>query len=250
MGSNRGDIDKAPNVGLDDVTEDIFGLNIKGLRTIWTLFWKPPRVFDAAASPDWAGRYTPSIRIVFSLLAAMALLRFLWVGARSPFTVRATAEFGTAFPNLPPEVIADVTKTFTDVYVSTLPFVAMIAYTIAAASVRVWGGAGLALRIRLFFAALIPNLTQTLAFLPMVALANTNQRVFALAGVAISLAIALDFITSVRGGVKARSIWGKLLKGLLFAGCSFAALILATVVSQLIAQEIAVREHVPAAMRD
>ena len=54
--------------GLNDMAEDLFGLSLRGLATIRDSFLRPADLFSAARTPDWQGRYTPSVRLVISLI--------------------------------------------------------------------------------------------------------------------------------------------------------------------------------------
>ena len=45
-------------IGLDDFLEDMFGMNIRGFKTIWVLLTRPKLYFIAAKTPDWHARYT------------------------------------------------------------------------------------------------------------------------------------------------------------------------------------------------
>jgi hypothetical protein len=71
-------------VGFDSLLEDIFGLNIKGLKSIWALFVRPVDYFRKAKLPEWDNAYTPSFRIWFGITAITTGLRFLWGGENSP----------------------------------------------------------------------------------------------------------------------------------------------------------------------
>lgn len=71
-------------VGFDSLLEDIFGLNIKGLKSIWALFIRPDDYFRKAKLPEWDNAYTPSFRIWFGITAITTGLRFLWGGQNSP----------------------------------------------------------------------------------------------------------------------------------------------------------------------
>lgn len=61
--SNSKQKQSADGLGVDDLVEDIFGLNWRGLKTIWTLFTRPALYFEAAKTPKWQDRYTPSFRV-------------------------------------------------------------------------------------------------------------------------------------------------------------------------------------------
>ena len=47
------DLTGASKFGSDEFFYDIFGINIKGLKSAWTLIRRPAEYFDAARLPDW-----------------------------------------------------------------------------------------------------------------------------------------------------------------------------------------------------
>ena len=69
---------KISKIGFDNLLEDIFGLNIRALKTIGVLFKSPGKYFKAAKTPDWTDRYTPSFRVWFGLMAMLVALKFLY----------------------------------------------------------------------------------------------------------------------------------------------------------------------------
>jgi len=80
------DLTGAQRVGSDEFFYDIFGVNIKGLKSIWTLLRRPAEYFDAARLPDWGGEHWPSIRIWLGLMGILVALQFLWASESSEMT--------------------------------------------------------------------------------------------------------------------------------------------------------------------
>lgn len=74
---------KIDKVGFDSFLDDLFGMNIKGLKTIWALLVRPADYFKAAKTPEWMNRYTPSFRVWFGITALTAAMKFLWAGEGS-----------------------------------------------------------------------------------------------------------------------------------------------------------------------
>lgn len=72
------------SIGFDDFLEDLFGMNIRGFKTIWVLITRPKLYFIAAKTPDWQARYTPSFRVWFAIIALTAALAWIWAGPDSP----------------------------------------------------------------------------------------------------------------------------------------------------------------------
>lgn len=80
------DLTGAPRVGSDEFFYDIFGINIKGLKSIWTLFRRPVEYFEAARLPDWGGEHWPSIRIWLGIMGLLVALQFVWASESSEMT--------------------------------------------------------------------------------------------------------------------------------------------------------------------
>lgn len=64
---------------LSDAVEESLGFNFRSLRTLFDLFVRPRRVFEAYAARDRV-TYTPAIRIVFGLIGLQVLVSVLWGG--------------------------------------------------------------------------------------------------------------------------------------------------------------------------
>ncbi|GLQ23230.1 hypothetical protein GCM10007853_11040 [Algimonas ampicilliniresistens] len=77
--------DTVKRVGFDDFLDDIFGISIKGLKSIWTLIVDPTDYFEAARHGDWQGRFTPALRIWLSIMTIMIALQFIWAADASSY---------------------------------------------------------------------------------------------------------------------------------------------------------------------
>lgn len=209
-------------VGLDDIVEDAFGLNVRGLQTLWAMIVRPAKVFEAARSPDWSARsYTPSIRLVFSLLAVLTAIRFLWASDGSMFyetTVLAIEQAGSSAFGTD---IDAATEALMDIYVVIFPL-AMIGLHIGGSSFTfVWGkGTKFPARLRLYFLAIVPSTIYTVFLTVGMSFASLDFYT-ALMALTILGTWVLDFATSLRGGVQAKSKVMRALKAAIFAMVSF-----------------------------
>lgn len=230
--------DREEKLGNSELLEDIFGLNIRGLRTIWDMFVRPAQVFAAARSADWRGTYTPSIRLVFSLAAVAALLQFLW-GNENSITFKNILEELVAAEAFPDAASAEAaTKRIVDMFAALYPLVFLLMHFIAASLVRVWGpGTGFVIRLRLWFLTITPGATLgTLLLLTLAVAPSWDGFMLSLGGMLISL--GGDSTTAFRGGVWQRSNWGRLWRAALFAFVSLVATILVSITCFTIAGSI------------
>ncbi|MEM5516748.1 hypothetical protein WNY37_07290 [Henriciella sp. AS95] len=157
--SERPTDDKQLKPGWNDMAEDIFGLSVRGLVTMRDLVIRPSLVFDAARRPDWLQRYTPSIRLVSSLVALMLVLRIFWAGEDSAMYQSVLEQI----EEVAPTISADGGSTaLADNYFAAWAIVFPLTYLavqfLAAMCVRIWGkGVPQVTRIRLYFAAIVPG---------------------------------------------------------------------------------------------
>lgn len=153
-------------LGFDSLLHDMFGLNIRGLRTVWDTTFRPSRTFTAARDPDWLHRYTPSIRLVAGLLAVFLLLRFFWEAEDSAVFQGAlqaiTDQLNLIVAELPedqrppPEFMAERALEGTQMlfqnWAIAYPFTFILLHLIIACCLRIWGkGTSTVSRIRLYF---------------------------------------------------------------------------------------------------
>lgn len=207
-----------PRVGLDDLVEDMFGLNVRGIHTLWAIFTKPRKVFESARAPDWSNRsYTPSIRLVFSLLAAMTAFRFLWSGKNS-YLYLATSDIVFATGEFADRAQSDAfTDKMMDAYVFTFPLVFMALHFITALILFVWGkGTSVTVRIRLYYSVLIPG--SLFSLFMTLTLGVTSESLWLLNSFIMLIGVmVLDFTTAVRGGVAGKHLTTRCLKAAVFA---------------------------------
>tara|TARA_X000000950_G_scaffold203679_1_gene245083 strand:- start:70944 stop:71696 length:753 start_codon:yes stop_codon:yes gene_type:complete len=219
------------NLGMDDLSEDMFGLSLRGLRTMWTVFASPKKIFEAARSPDWQSyRFTPSLRVVFSILAVITGLRFIWIGPDSALvqsTLLHLLETGAVSTE---EEARAVTKTILDRYILIFPFAMMLIHFLAGTVLHIWGkGTSAVLRIRLYFTAVIPNtLLSLLLLMPLSTISIEEYSKYSLLVVLVTF--SADLITALRGGVAGKAIWVRIGKALLFAITSLAVAIISNVI--------------------
>jgi hypothetical protein len=146
--------------GWDALLDDLFGLNVRAVRTLGVAITHPARLFTAARDADWQGRYTPSLRLVFTVMAATVVLRFLWAGDDSPLTQSIV----TYLKDVPPEDLpvadtAEAARMLLNQFLVLFPFTYFTCHFLMSLLVRVWGkGTPAPVRIRLYFSALIPAL--------------------------------------------------------------------------------------------
>ena len=203
--------------GWDDLLGDVFDLNIRASKTIWMLFKSPAEVFRAARMDDWTNKYTPSVRVFFSLVALLMLLKFIWAGEDS--TYRETFEMmmepiREMDPRLvSPEIIDSAMNRYWLIY----PISVGVWYVFAAFLTFIWGkGTPTTSRVRLFFAGVIPS---TLITIPLTLTTNLFplSAMMMVAAVTVLIVPTIDGITVWRGlkGVheKAGRFWRAVLFG-------------------------------------
>ncbi|MHA7898293.1 MAG: hypothetical protein ACX94B_00410 [Henriciella sp.] len=139
--------------GIHAFFEDVFGLNVRGLRTLGDLYTRPKRVFDSARVTDWNNHHTPTIRLTFSLLTVYMLLSFFWAAEDGPLYQMLYAQLETlkdANPDLPP--VEEMIDGWFAAYSFSYPFIYMLIHLIAGSLVFLWGkGTSWTTRLRLYF---------------------------------------------------------------------------------------------------
>lgn len=73
-------------LGRDEFLYDLIGINIIGLKSLGVLIKTPSIYFKAALSPNWEGKYWPSMRMWFGLMTIMIGLQFIWASESSEMT--------------------------------------------------------------------------------------------------------------------------------------------------------------------
>jgi hypothetical protein len=140
----------------DSLIEDVFGLNVRGLKTLTQLFAGPKKVFDSARVADWRSRYTPTLRLTFSIITVYMLLSFFWAaedGAMYQTILAQLQEAAARNPDMPaPELVLEA---YFAAFSVSYPFIYMIIHTLIGSLIWMWGsGTTWVTRIRLYFALL------------------------------------------------------------------------------------------------
>jgi hypothetical protein len=154
-------------VGLDDLVEDLFGMNIRSFKTIWVLFSSPRQYFVAAKTPAWMNLYTPSTRLWLGLMAILIALQFFWAKPDAAFmsNLAATLQTGLADAATKAGSSADfaafdmkgeLQKAMKLNYL-IYPFVFVFIFSIFAWIYRAWGEVlSFTVRLRYVFAVIVP----------------------------------------------------------------------------------------------
>jgi len=220
--------------GFDTVFEDIFGLNVRGLKTIWRLIVRPDVVFKAARHPKWLEAYTPSIRLVFFLVTLSVVTRFIWA-SEGGYVFEQMAErlaLRTGGP-LPQEDVRGIVE-------STLiafPFISMAAAIFFALTLNIWGkDASLALRLRFYFLAITPGIVIYNFYILLYGFAPSGDGLtsfyIALSVVALPIIFCTDMSTTYRSGVAGVTRFGKLWRAALLAIVNLVNVVFANALSQ------------------
>jgi len=154
----------APQPNLDSFIEDVFGLNVRGLKTLWQLVIGPKTVFESARITDWRSRYTPTLRLTFSVITVFMLLSFFWASEDGIIYQTILAQLEEAAktnPDMPPP--GDILESYFAAYSFAYPFVYMLIHSLIGAVVFLWGPrTSWVTRIRLYFALLAMGMTFSL----------------------------------------------------------------------------------------
>lgn len=171
-----GEDDMTRASGWDALLDDLFGLNVRAVRSIFASVLSPAKLFTAARDADWLGRYTPSIRLVFTLIAVTVFLRFLWADEGSGLFQGTRDLFGTLADTFQGYDLDQLTRDYLNIYLIAFPTAYFIVHALFALVLRVWGkGTPLAVRIRLYFATLVPGLLLGVAMMGLMAALTFDQ---------------------------------------------------------------------------
>ncbi|MBY9067926.1 hypothetical protein K1X12_13530 [Hyphomonas sp. WL0036] len=213
-----GDDDMTQVSGWDALLDDLFGLNVRALRTVGMSVISPAKLFTAARDADWLGRYTPSIRLVFTMIAAVVFLKFLWVNDTSglfAYTQRTMEAMGTEFPGMTYE---EATRDYLAALLVTYPFTYFGCHAVFSLLLNIWGkGTPLPVRIRLYFATLLPVMLMGVMMTVAYSYVTADQMdMWTAVGLIVMLVI---YITTVIRGLEpvyslGQRIWRGLLAGI------------------------------------
>jgi len=229
------EINTSRKVAAEDLLQDVFGLNIRGLRSLIALWASPRTYMEAAQTTDWKNAYTPSIRLWFSLLALSSLLKFIWIGADSPLV----SEFADGFRSY--GVVLTDGQTYESLGQSVLywiygifPVLQTLSFFLLAMIYRAWARpTSLALRERLLFAVMTPS-ASLLIFVTLL-LAYVPVGWFQIAGALIAiLALSIDVSTAYRGVFHKQKLKARILRSFALALAIVAVNVVCNIASQIL----------------
>ena len=143
----------------DAMAEDLFGLNIRGIRSLTALWVHPRRYFTAAKAPDWNNRYTPSIRLWLSFFALFSIFKFWWIGGNEGMIGAYAIGFAQAGVQLPDGMtFEDIGKEAVLWVFGLVPFLQIASMMLLSLIYPFYGErTTLALRQRYLFAMIVPG---------------------------------------------------------------------------------------------
>lgn len=206
------DLTGAKRIGSDEFFYDIFGINIKGLKSIWTLLARPAEYFDAARLPDWGGEHWPSIRIWLGLMGILVALQFLWASESSEMT----AMFQTITMSVAEGIQSGAASNGNTIYLDGLerqalgkrafklwifiyPFFFIVAMCALAFVFRAWKPVvEFVVRLRYIFGIIVPG--SVFGLVTTLALINVTGKTYQIISFALIPAMILIYgITAYRG---------------------------------------------------
>ena len=192
--------DEGAKLTRDALIEDMFGINLQGLRTTWLACVDPARIARRARLPDWGGRITPTFRLYFFYVALATFFQFLWARPGGSYEAILLAQIEPVIADF--DINGDV-ATFTRSYIKTnfalLPFLTSAFCLLLAA---VWRMTELKtsfiVKQRLVFLTLLPiSAIAVLLYLP-IAIINEGNLAAYLAGITL-LSFTVTGLTAYKG---------------------------------------------------
>jgi len=166
--------------GFNALLEDVFGLNVRGLRTLRDLYVSPRKVFDSARVIDWANQHTPTIRLTFSLITVYMLLGFFWAAEDGPLYQSLLAQLEVLVernPELPPA--EDMAAGWFAAYSFAFPLIYMIVHFFVGSVLFVWGkGSTWTTRLRMHFSLLAVGMSLSLFSMVVLPFLTTDHLMY------------------------------------------------------------------------
>lgn len=203
---------------IDALVADMFGLNVRGAKTLAHLVTKPAEVFVSARVNDWQGRYTPTMRLAFSILTVFSLLSFFWAAEDGVLYQTLFDLFSDEFarqPDAPP--IETFINTMFAGYNFIYPFTYMLVHAMVGSCVLVWGkGTPWVARIRLYFSVASIGIALSVLSIAVMPLINTSiMWIWTTMGLTVGF---LAYIITYGRGMRGRfPTWGLLVRAVLLA---------------------------------
>lgn len=228
-------------VGLDDLLEDLFGLNIRSLKTIWVLFSAPQQYFIAAKTPSWMDKYTPSTRLWLGLMAILIALQFFWASPDAALMSNLANTFNTAFSGAASkagstadfanfDMTAELQKAMKLNYL-IYPFVFIFTFSVFAWLYRAWGEVlSFTVRLRYIFAVIVPASVIGLVTTLVTPLLSAAQLTL-FSVIQTIIILGLYFLTAFRGAYGHMDRGEAFGRAIVLAICIFITLTIAQVIS-------------------
>lgn len=192
--------EKIKSLGFDNLLEDIFGLNFRGLKSLWVSFLNPKAYYQAAWQPNWGGRFTPSFRLWFSLTLLSFFFQFFWASNGSALISLYEDMIVKSGLVLPSGVSSrDAAIAYSRIYFSFIPFSNALGYFIIALLFPFWGQkTPIIVRIRYIFITATPITFFTfLAYITLAYIPADGVILWSI--INILLTVFFYFITGLRG---------------------------------------------------
>lgn len=225
----------AAPIPIDAVSEDLFGINLRGLRSI-VMLWRDPKVyFGAARQSNWGDKFTPSIRLWLFFFALLSFFKVWWVGS-SDGMIQAYADgFSNAALPLPPGMTYwDVGRESVLVVFGLLPLFQITATILFALGFKAWGEpTTAALRQRYLFAVIVPSASLMPVFMTVMMFLPPHW-LTAYGLLLAGLTWLIDFQTGYRGGFQAVGRIGRVWRAAFVSFCVVSINIAMTLLAQLV----------------
>ena len=200
MNSNAKNAGLSP-LSVDALSEDLFGLSFRALRSVKTLWITPRRYFDAAKTFNWLDSFTPSIRLWLSFFALFSALKVWWLGSNEGMITAYAEGFAQAGLLLPEGVTyRDIGKEAVLWIFGLIPVLQILCMVLLSLIFPFWGErTTIALRQRYFFSVIIPS--ASLMPLLMTIMMFVPSQALTFYGIALAvITLLIDFQTGLRGG--------------------------------------------------
>lgn len=191
--------------GREEIMTATIGFNFKFIRSIWDLFRRPSEYFQAAKTPNWQNRYTPSFTILIGISAIIMALDFIWAREDGSY-MKAMAQQTVDKNGTPLSDNPEFMKTLTELVgfanvISTPIYIGLI--IILAWLFRAWGEKlPFVVRLRYLVATVIPG--TILGSLIIFASPISSTAIYMALTYLFTFAMfAAVFITSLRGAYHA-----------------------------------------------
>ncbi|PHR92139.1 MAG: hypothetical protein COA69_09020 [Robiginitomaculum sp.] len=230
---------KADIESFDGFLEDIFGLNMKEVKTLWTSIRRPKDYYQAAWIQDWGEKFTPSFRLWFTLIALTFFFQFFWASNDSPLVQLFAQLLGNVVDaggvSLPEDVTTKAASAkFIRWYFGFIPVCSTIFLLLFSGIYRAWNRkTPYVVRQRNVFATIIPS-TFIGLFLMMFNKFISPEHLVTFSSMTGVIVVSIDCLTAYRGAFPHTSIWGRLWRAIVLSVSILTVTTLAAVTANLL----------------